>query len=78
MLSPSQTGLFEDIADGLQNARVMVSCVSDQYVSSSNCVMEFRFATTVLSIPTVLAVVGTGNNWRRSEVGVSHIVSFVQ
>ncbi len=63
-----QTGLFEGIADGLTNAKVMLACVSDEYAASQNCVMEFRFATSVLKIPTVLAVVGTGLQWRASEV----------
>ena len=60
--------MFEDIAEGLKHARVVVSCVSDQYASSPNCVMEFRFATSVLKLPTILATVGTTNAWRKSEV----------
>lgn len=33
--------------------------------------MEFRFAVSKLKIPTVLAVVGTGYMWERSEVSSS-------
>ena len=32
--------------------------------------MEFRFACDVMRIPTILAVVGTNNQWRMSEVGL--------
>ncbi|CAL1544121.1 unnamed protein product, partial [Lymnaea stagnalis] len=63
-----QEGFFEDIAEGLRKAKVMVACVSDEYANSKNCRMEFRFAVTTLKIPTILAVVGTGYNWERSEV----------
>ena len=48
----------------------MVAFVSDEYVTSQNCTMEFRFAADVMRIPTVLAVVGTGNAWRQSVVSV--------
>ncbi|XP_076085942.1 uncharacterized protein LOC143056672 isoform X1 [Mytilus galloprovincialis] len=64
------SGLFDDIADGLRKAKVMVACVSDEYANSKNCKMEFRFAVAKLKIPTVLAVVGTGYNWERSEIGM--------
>ena len=63
-----QSGLFEGIADGLNNAKVMLAFVSDEYAESQNCVMEFRFATSILKIPTILAVVGTGLRWRATEV----------
>ena len=65
---PLQKGLFEDIADGLRNAEVMVAFVSDEYAKSTNCSMEFRFATSVLKIPVLLAVVGKSSQWRKSEV----------
>ena len=63
-----QQGLFEDIAEGLRHARVMIACVSTEYAKSDNCAMEFRFATSILKIPTLLAVVGTDNTWRLSQV----------
>ncbi|XP_059152537.1 uncharacterized protein LOC131938499 [Physella acuta] len=65
-----QEGFFEDIADGLRKAKVMVAFVSDEYANSKNCKMEFRFALTTLKIPTILAVVGTGFSWVRSEIGL--------
>ncbi|KAK6965188.1 leucine-rich repeat serine/threonine-protein kinase 1 [Biomphalaria glabrata] len=65
-----QEGFFEDIADGLRKAKVMVACVSDEYAASKNCKMEFRFAVSTLKIPSILAVVGTGYSWERSEIGL--------
>ena len=76
-LNPGQNGLFEDIAEGLQRAEVVVACVSDQYVLSNNCLMEFRYATNILKLPTILAVVGKGNKWRKSEVYQSHVIVHV-
>ncbi|KAK3765970.1 hypothetical protein RRG08_002213 [Elysia crispata] len=63
-------GLFEDIGEGLINCHVVVICISDQYAASDNCAMEFRYAANSLKLPIVLAVVGTGNKWRASELGI--------
>ncbi|KAK3737158.1 hypothetical protein RRG08_016463 [Elysia crispata] len=65
-----QEGFFEDLADGLRKAKVMIAFVSDEYAMSKNCKMEFRFAVSTLKIPTILAVVGTGYAWERTEVGL--------
>jgi len=68
LLALFQNGLFEDISKGLLSARVVVVCVSDQYAASDTCCGEFRYACTVLKLPIILAVVGTGSKWRASEV----------
>ena len=73
-----QHGLFEDIAAGLRHARVVVACVSDQYIKSSNCLMEFRFACDVMHIPTILAVVGTKSKWKFSEVRLTNLINFLR
>ncbi|KAL4228297.1 hypothetical protein ACF0H5_013728 [Mactra antiquata] len=65
-----KNGLFDDIAEGLLSARVVIVCVSDEYADSSTCRMEFRYAANTLKLPIILAVVGTGSKWRMSEVGV--------
>lgn len=41
-----------------------------QYVNSRNCLMEFRFAATQLQLPLIIAAVGTGNSWEKTEVSV--------
>ncbi|KAL5014229.1 hypothetical protein ScPMuIL_008499 [Solemya velum] len=66
-------GLYNDIAEGLRKARVMVCCVSTEYAKSTNCRMEFLFALTKLRIPVVLAVVGTGYDWEGTELGMVSI-----
>lgn len=38
---------FEQIAEGLGKAKVVVACVSNEYASSDNCRMEFQFALKV-------------------------------
>ncbi|XP_025083170.1 uncharacterized protein LOC112557488 isoform X2 [Pomacea canaliculata] len=65
-----QEGFFEDIAEGLRKANVMIACVSNEYAESRNCRMEFRFGLSTLRIPIILAVVGTGYQWERSQVGM--------
>ena len=63
-----QNGLFDDIAEGLLSAKVVVICVSDEYADSSTCRIEFRYAANTLKLPIIMAVVGKGNRWRASEV----------
>lgn len=65
-----QTGLYQDIAKGLRKAKVMICCISDEYVVSKNCIMEFRFATLSLHLPVILVAVGNGLNWMKSEIGM--------
>ena len=65
-----QNGLFDDIAEGLLSAKVVVICVSDDYAESTTCRIEFRYAANTLKLPIIMAVVGKGNKWRASEVGV--------
>ncbi len=60
--------LFNEITKGLNLAKVVVCCFSDEYMRSKNCVLEFRFAHVSLKTPIVKAIVGTGNMWRRKEL----------
>ncbi|XP_060080095.1 uncharacterized protein LOC132559485 [Ylistrum balloti] len=60
--------LFHRLSKGLAESRVMVACLSDEYAVSENCCKEIRFAIQ-LKLPIIVAVVGTGNTWRCSEVG---------
>ncbi|KAK2167471.1 hypothetical protein LSH36_27g04002 [Paralvinella palmiformis] len=65
-----RVGLFHDIAEGMKQAKAVVAFVSDEYVISDNCQMEFRFAHIALKKPIVLAVVGTGYKWDATEIGM--------
>jgi hypothetical protein len=52
----------------LNQAKVVVACFSDEYVTSQNCALEFRFSHISLRVPVVKAVCGTGNEWRKNEL----------
>ena len=64
----SSNALFGEITRGMNSARVVVACVSDEYTRSENCKLEFRFAHVSLKLPIVKAVVGLGNEWRNHEI----------
>lgn len=61
-------GLHHDIAKGLKRAKIVICCISDEYVESENCMMEFNFAAFSLRRPIILVVVGTGSLWMKSEI----------
>lgn len=61
-------GIFGAMTRGMNKAKLVVACVSDEYANSNTCKLEFRFAHVSLKIPIVKAVVGTGNLWRRNEI----------
>ena len=63
-----QNGLFDDIAEGLLSAKVVIVCVSDEYAASHTCQIEFRYAANTLKLPIIVAAVGTGDAWRATEV----------
>lgn len=67
-MSGGSKSLFSEIAKGMNLAKVIVCCFSDEYTNSKNCVLEFRFAHVSLKIPIIKAIVGTGNEWRRNEL----------
>ncbi|CAF4152020.1 unnamed protein product [Rotaria sordida] len=62
-----ETGVFRGIAHGLKNTKVVVACVSDEYVESEICRNEFFFAKNTLRLPVILAIMGTGKKWRQTE-----------
>ncbi|KAK0062250.1 hypothetical protein Bpfe_008351, partial [Biomphalaria pfeifferi] len=63
-------GLFKNITEGIRNSKVLVAFVSDEYAKSDNCMMELRFGVLTLELPTIIVVVGTGREWKESEVGL--------
>ena len=64
----SNKSLFNEITKGMNLAKVIVCCFSDEYTRAKNCILEFRFAHVSLKTPIIKAIVGTGNNWRRNEL----------
>lgn len=64
-----QDGLFADIRKGIQASCVVVTCVSDEYALSVNCVRELYLA--VGTKPLVPLVVGGGSQlWRSGRLGL--------
>ncbi|GFS24052.1 hypothetical protein ElyMa_006993500, partial [Elysia marginata] len=63
-------GLYKNIVEGIRNSKVLVACVSNEYAASDNCMMELRFGILTMNLPTVVVIVGTGNEWKESEVGI--------
>ena len=62
------SGLFGEITKGLNKAKLVVACVSDEYVKAQNCTLEFRFSHVSLKLPIIKAIVGTGQEWRKDEI----------
>ena len=48
----------------------MVACVSNEYTKSEICRSEFLFAKNTLRLPVILAIFGSGDEWRMTEVGM--------
>ena len=66
--SGNSSNLYGEITKGMNDATVIVACISDEYVASKNCCLEFRFAHISLKIPIIKVIVGLGNEWKKHEV----------
>ncbi|XP_074647641.1 uncharacterized protein LOC141903425 [Tubulanus polymorphus] len=69
-IEQNMTRLFEDLCEGIKKTDIIVACVSDEYAESDNCMMELRFAIGTLKKPAVFIVVGTGDDWEWTEIGI--------
>ncbi len=49
-------------------AKCVIACLSDEYVESSNCSLEFRFSHVSLKLPIIKGIFGIGNEWRKNEL----------
>ena len=65
----TEANLFGQIVEGLKSAKVVVTCISDDYSQSQNCRMEFQFALKSLQKPVIPLVVGKGDDWKLSVIG---------
>ena len=61
---------FEQIAKGLSSAKLILVFVSDEYSQSDNCRMEFQFALKSLKKKVVPIIVGTGDKWNNTIIGM--------
>jgi len=67
--SGQNDGMFEQIAKGLHNSKVVVVFVSTEYARSENCKMEFQFASKSLRKPVIPVSVGEGTEWDQTVIG---------
>ena len=49
---------FGQIASGIGQSKIVICCVSSEYVNSANCRMEIQFAVKSLKKPTIAIIVG--------------------
>ena len=64
----NSSNLFGEITKGLNSAKLVIACISDEYCNSTNCALEFRFAHVSLKMPIVKVICGTGDNWKTNEI----------
>ncbi|KAJ3034059.1 Leucine-rich repeat serine/threonine-protein kinase 2 [Rhizophlyctis rosea] len=61
--------LYEEIVKGILPSKCVVACVSEAYVKSKNCNLEFIYVNKV-QIPLVVIIVGTQKfDWTKSTIG---------
>lgn len=73
--SVDDSGMFGQIAQGLNACAVVIICVSKEYTNSQNCQMEANFALRSLHKTAVIVEVGSGNDadkeaWTSSSIGL--------
>lgn len=64
--------LFEDIVEGIRNAKAIIACISNEYSQSESCMKEFRFSIN-LKKPIIMCVFGSHKanaTWRNNELGI--------
>ena len=70
--SERNSSMFEQIAEGLAGAQVILTFISSEYSKSENCNMEFNHAVKTMKIPTVPIIVGERGSadWVQRQVGM--------
>ena len=73
--STDDSGMFGQIAEGLNHANIVIICLSKEYAQSKNCEMEAQFALRTLNKKCIVVEVGTGNSadqdaWKASAIGL--------
>ena len=62
--------MYQQILQGMRAAKIIVACISYEYAKSSHCIMELQFALKSIFKPVVPIVVGSGDDWRSTVVGI--------
>lgn len=60
---------LESIAIVLHSARLVIACISDNFVSDSVCAQIFNYVKLTLNKPYVLVALGESFQWQKSEIG---------
>jgi len=62
--------VFSAIQMGINEAEVVVACVSDQYGKADSCEDELTYARKTLKKPIIPIIVGEGMEWQNSWAGL--------
>ncbi|KAJ3048726.1 Leucine-rich repeat serine/threonine-protein kinase 2 [Rhizophlyctis rosea] len=63
------TPLYDELVKGILPSKCVVACISDAYIKSRNCNLEFKYVHK-LQIPMILVIVGsTKCDFSRSSIG---------
>jgi len=62
--------VFSAIQMGINQAEVMIACVSDEYIKSDTCEDELTFARKTLKKHIIPIIVGEGMEWQNSWAGL--------
>jgi len=62
--------LFRCIQAGIEQANIVIVCVSDQYARSDNCEIELNYAINTLHKPIIPIIVGEGMEWQNTWAGL--------
>lgn len=54
----------------MRDAQVFMAVVSDNYATDPYCYQVFQYARLTLHKPLLMVVVGEGENWKKSKLGI--------
>jgi len=66
----TSANLFEQLSQALKDAKLVVAFISAEYGKSANCCMEFQFALKSLAKKVIPVIVGKGDEWKQTVVGM--------
>ena len=70
VINGNQT-MFEQYTEAIKKCHVFIPCVSDQYAASIFCRMQFQYASGLPGKKIVPLIVGTGDDWKTSVIGLA-------
>jgi hypothetical protein len=64
-----ETVSIDTIAIVLRNSRLVLFCITDNFVNDKKCVEIFEYAKNILSKNYMLVVLGQSLEWQKSNIG---------